>query len=73
MYPSIRVRTAPPVSVRVSVSFTVLCLQRWRLIFLMCPYNYNFNLIAKISAICYYLGPSCCSVAVAERMLIGLR
>jgi len=39
----IRVRTASPVSVRdsvrVSVSFsvTVLCLQRWRCIFLMCP------------------------------------
>ena len=41
MYPSIRVRTAPPVSVRVrvSVSFsvTVLCLQLWRCIFLRCP------------------------------------
>jgi len=42
MYPSIRVRTAPPVSVRVRVrvsvsfSFTVLCLQIWR-----CP---NFSI-----------------------------
>ena len=45
LYPSISVRTAPPVSVRVrvrvSVSFsvTVLCLQLWRCIFLMCPRN----------------------------------
>jgi len=43
LYPRIRVRTAPPVSVRVRVRvsdsfiFTVLCLQRWRCIFLMCP------------------------------------
>ena len=40
--PGIRVRTEPPVSVRVSVrvsvsfSVTVLCLQLWRYIFLMC-------------------------------------
>ena len=59
LYPSIRVRTAPPVSVRVRVrvsvrpsfSFTVLCLQRWRYIFLMCSlYLKNINCAYKNKA-----------------------